>query len=167
MSQAPAPAHLVENGVPTEALLAQVAVAKFSEHMPLYRQSQVFARHGILLDRAVLADWMERSLSIWRARRAHEHADEAVRPPVYGRDEGARARSWPGPDQDRLPVDRRARRSRPCRSRSADRRLSLRARTWRRSCRTHPRKLRRRSAGRWICRLSSARAARENIRNGT
>ena len=56
--QAPAPAHLVEGGVPTEALLAQVAVAKFSEHMPLYRQSQVFARHGIMLDRAVLADWM-------------------------------------------------------------------------------------------------------------
>jgi len=52
------PAHLIEGGVPTEALLAQVAVAKFSEHMPLYRQSQVFARHGIMLDRAVLADWM-------------------------------------------------------------------------------------------------------------
>jgi transposase len=58
VAQAPAPAHLVEGGVPTEALLAQVAVAKFSEHMPLYRQSQVFARHGIILDRAVLADWM-------------------------------------------------------------------------------------------------------------
>lgn len=58
VAQAPAPAHLIEGGVPTEALLAQVAVAKFSEHMPLYRQSQVFGRHGILLDRAVLADWM-------------------------------------------------------------------------------------------------------------
>lgn len=56
--QAPAPAHLIEGGIPTEALLAQVAVAKFSEHMPLYRQSQVFARYGIMLDRAVLADWM-------------------------------------------------------------------------------------------------------------
>jgi transposase len=44
VAQAPAPAHLIEGGVPTEALLAQVAVAKFSEHM--------------LLDRAVLADWM-------------------------------------------------------------------------------------------------------------
>ncbi|MEY9697803.1 transposase [Bradyrhizobium diazoefficiens] len=44
--------------IPTEALLAQVAVAKFSEHMPLYRQSQVLARHGIFIDRAVLADWM-------------------------------------------------------------------------------------------------------------
>jgi len=58
VAQAPAPAHLIEGGVPTEALLAQVAVAKFSEHMPLYRQSQVFSRHGIILDRAVLADWM-------------------------------------------------------------------------------------------------------------
>ena len=58
VAQAPAPAHLIEGGVPTEALLAQVAVAKFSEHMPLYRQSQVFARHGIMLNRAVLADWM-------------------------------------------------------------------------------------------------------------
>jgi len=56
VAQAPAPVHLIEGGVPTEALLAQVAVAKFSEHMPLYRQSQVFARHGIMLDRAVLAD---------------------------------------------------------------------------------------------------------------
>ena len=37
VAQAPAPAHLIEGGVPTEALLAQVAVAKFSEHMPLYR----------------------------------------------------------------------------------------------------------------------------------
>jgi transposase len=58
VAQAPAPAHLIEGGVATEALLAQVAVAKFSEHMPLYRQSQVFARHGIMLNRAVLADWM-------------------------------------------------------------------------------------------------------------
>ena len=58
VAQAPAPAHLIEGGAPTEALLAQVAVAKFSEHMPLYRQSQAFARHGIMLDRAVLADWM-------------------------------------------------------------------------------------------------------------
>jgi transposase len=58
VAQAPAPAHLIEGGIPTEALLAQVAIAKFSEHQPLYRQSQVFARHGIALDRAVLADWM-------------------------------------------------------------------------------------------------------------
>jgi transposase len=58
VAQAPAPAHLIEGGIPTEALLAQVAVAKFSEHQPLYRQAQVFARHGVALDRTVLADWM-------------------------------------------------------------------------------------------------------------
>lgn len=47
VAQAPTPAHLIEGGLPTEALIAHVMVAKFSEHMPLYRQSQVFARHGV------------------------------------------------------------------------------------------------------------------------
>lgn len=56
--QEPAPAHLIEGGTPTEALLAHVAVAKYSEHLPLYRQEQVFARHGVTLSRSVLADWM-------------------------------------------------------------------------------------------------------------
>lgn len=56
--QAPAPAHLIEGGIPTEALLAHVVVAKYSEHMPLYRQAQVFARHGVPVSRSVFADWM-------------------------------------------------------------------------------------------------------------
>jgi transposase len=51
-ARAPAPAHLVEGGIPTEALLAQVAAVPSGEHMPLYRQSQVLARR-ILIDRAV------------------------------------------------------------------------------------------------------------------
>src|SRR6056297_420389 len=49
---------LIEGGLPTEALLAHVDVSKFSEHLPLYRQSQVMARHGIGIDRSTLADWM-------------------------------------------------------------------------------------------------------------
>jgi transposase len=49
---------LIEGGLPTEALLAHVAISKFSEHLPLYRQSQVMARHGIEIDRSTLADWM-------------------------------------------------------------------------------------------------------------
>lgn len=53
----PAPA-LIEGGLPTEALLAHVAVAKFADHLPLYRQSQMMARHGIEIDRSTLADWM-------------------------------------------------------------------------------------------------------------
>lgn len=61
VSQAPAPAHLIEGGLPTEALLAQVIVSKYSEHQPLYRQAQVFARHGVPLDRSTLADWVGRA----------------------------------------------------------------------------------------------------------
>jgi len=56
--QAPAPAHLIEGGLPTEALLAHVLVGKFADYLPLYRQSQVFARHGVELDRSTLADWV-------------------------------------------------------------------------------------------------------------
>lgn len=59
--QAAAPAHLLEGSWPTEALLAHIAVAKHSEHMPLNRQSMVMARHGVSIDRSVLADWMGRT----------------------------------------------------------------------------------------------------------
>jgi len=61
VSQAPAPAHLIEAGLPTEALIAQVIVSKYSEHLPLYRQAQVFARHGVPIDRSTLADWVGRA----------------------------------------------------------------------------------------------------------
>ena len=59
--QAKAPAHLLEGALPTEALLAHVVVSKYSEHLPLYRQAQVFARHGVALDRSTLADWVGRA----------------------------------------------------------------------------------------------------------
>jgi transposase len=58
--QARAPAHLLEGSWPTEAMLAHIAVAKHSEHMPLNRQARVMARHGFPVDRSVLADWMGR-----------------------------------------------------------------------------------------------------------
>ena len=58
---ASAPAHLLEGSWPTEALLAQIAVSKHSEHMPLNRQAVVMARHGVPIDRSVLADWMGRT----------------------------------------------------------------------------------------------------------
>ncbi|QKN18621.1 IS66 family transposase (plasmid) [Sinorhizobium meliloti WSM1022] len=59
--QARAPAHLLEGSWPTEALLAEIAVSKHSEHMPLNRQAEVMARHGVPIDRTVLADWMGRT----------------------------------------------------------------------------------------------------------
>jgi transposase len=55
--QAPAPARLIEGGLPTERLVAHVIVAKYADHCPLYRQAQILARQGIAIDRATLALW--------------------------------------------------------------------------------------------------------------
>jgi transposase len=59
--QAKAPAYLLENSWPTEALLAQISVAKFCDFNPLNRQSVAMARNGAPIDRAVLSDWMGRT----------------------------------------------------------------------------------------------------------
>jgi transposase len=59
--QAPAPARLIEGGLPTEATIAQVLVSKYADHLPLYRQAQIYARQGINLDRSTLADWVGRA----------------------------------------------------------------------------------------------------------
>jgi transposase len=56
--QASAPARLIEGGLPTEATVAQVLVSKYADHLPLYRQAQIYARQGIELDRSTLADWV-------------------------------------------------------------------------------------------------------------
>ncbi len=56
--QARAPACLIEGGLPSEALIAHVLVSKYADHLPLYRQSQIFARNsGLDLHRSTLADW--------------------------------------------------------------------------------------------------------------
>ncbi len=54
--QAPAPARLIEAGIPTEATVAHVLVSKYADHLPLYRQAQIYGRQGITLDRSTLAD---------------------------------------------------------------------------------------------------------------
>jgi transposase len=59
--QAPALPRIVEGGLPTEALIAHVLVSKYADHLPLYRQAQIYARQGILLDRSTLADWVGRA----------------------------------------------------------------------------------------------------------
>lgn len=59
--QAAAPERLIENGLPTEATVAHVIVAKYADHLPLYRQAQIYARQGIVLDRSTLADWVGRA----------------------------------------------------------------------------------------------------------
>jgi transposase len=64
--QAPAPARLIEGGIPTEATVAQVLVSKYADHLPLYRQAQIYARQGITLDRSTLADWVGRAAFLLR-----------------------------------------------------------------------------------------------------
>ena len=64
--QAPAPARLIEGGMPTEATVAHVAVAKYADHLPLYRQAQIYARQGVRLDRSTLADWTGRAAFLLR-----------------------------------------------------------------------------------------------------
>lgn len=55
--QAATPARLIEGGLPTEGTLAHVVVSKYADHLPLYRQSQIYARGGVDLDRSTLATW--------------------------------------------------------------------------------------------------------------
>ena len=64
--QAPAPARLIEGGLPTDATVAQVLVSKYADHLPLYRQAQIFARQGVTLDRSTLADWVGRAAFLLR-----------------------------------------------------------------------------------------------------
>jgi transposase len=56
--QAPAPERPIAKGLASPGLLAHVLVAKYCDHLPLYRQSQIFARHGVEIDRSTLANWV-------------------------------------------------------------------------------------------------------------
>jgi len=56
--EAPAPSRPIERGLAAPDLLAHVLVSKFADHQPLYRQSEIFAREGIDLDRSTLAGWV-------------------------------------------------------------------------------------------------------------
>ena len=68
--QSPAPARLIEGGLPTEATVAHVLVSKYADHLPLYRQAQIYERQGLRLDRSTLADWVGRAA--FHLRPVHE-----------------------------------------------------------------------------------------------
>jgi len=59
--QAPAPERPIDGGMATEALVAHIVVAKFCDHLPLYRQAGMLARQGVTLDRSTLASWVGRA----------------------------------------------------------------------------------------------------------
>jgi transposase len=59
--QAPPPALPIERGRPGPGLLAHVLVAKYADHLPLYRQAEIYARDGVELARSTLAGWVGRA----------------------------------------------------------------------------------------------------------
>jgi hypothetical protein len=56
--QAPMPSLPIERGVPGPGLLAHVLVSKFCDHLPLYRQSEIYKRSGVDIDRSTMAEWV-------------------------------------------------------------------------------------------------------------
>ena len=56
--QAPLAPHIIDKGLPTSRLLAQVLVAKYLDHLPLYRQERIFERAGLAIARSTLAQWV-------------------------------------------------------------------------------------------------------------
>ena len=75
--QAAAPSRLVEGGIPTEATVAHVLVGKYADHLPLYRQAQIYARQGVNLDRSTLADWVGKAAFLLRP--VHERLFERLK----------------------------------------------------------------------------------------
>lgn len=59
--QAGAPSHPLDRGLAGAGLLTHVLVSKYADHLPLYRQSQMYAREGVMLERSTLADWVASS----------------------------------------------------------------------------------------------------------
>jgi len=74
--QAPAPERPIAKGLASPALLAHVLVSKYCDHLPLYRQSQIFARQGVELNRSTLANWV--GGASWWLEALHERLADHV-----------------------------------------------------------------------------------------
>jgi transposase len=96
--QAPVAPHVIDKGLPTTGLLAQVLVAKYLDHLPLYRQEAIFERAGHAIARSTLAQWVGEcgvqlqplvdALSAELLRQGVLHADEtpvAMLKPGHGK----------------------------------------------------------------------------------
>ena len=106
VTQAPAPARLIEGALPTEGLLAHVLVSKYADHLPLYRQSQILARSGIDLHRSNPCRLGRQGVVPPPARgRLPGGGTEGVGEARDGRDHGSGSRPGSGQDQDGLHVD--------------------------------------------------------------
>lgn len=61
---APKPPQPIEKGLPTAGLLSQVVVSKFGDHLPGYRQEDIFARHGIEIRRSTIYSWLAQAADL-------------------------------------------------------------------------------------------------------
>lgn len=64
ITQAPMPSLPIERGKPGPGLIAHVLVSKYGDHLPLYRQSEIYGREGIDLERSTMADWVGRAAAL-------------------------------------------------------------------------------------------------------
>jgi transposase len=115
--QAPVPAQVIDKGIPTAGLLAQVLIAKYLDHAPLYRQESIFERAGLALPRSTLAQWvgacgvalqpLADALKSALLTRTVLHADETPVPmlkPGLGRTHRAYLWSYSSSEYDELPA---------------------------------------------------------------
>lgn len=107
----------------------QVLVSKYADHLPLYRQAQIFARQDVTLDRSTLADWVGRAAFLLRPVHERLLAILKTSPALRRRDHSARARPRAGPDEDRAVLGLCPGRPALGWNRSARLRLHLRARS--------------------------------------
>jgi transposase len=113
--QKPVAPHIIDKGIPTAGLLAQVLVAKYVDHAPLYRQESIFERAGLALSRSTLAEWvgacgvrlqpLVEAMKAQLLRRPVLHADETPVPmlkPGLGRTHRAYLWSYSSSEYDEL-----------------------------------------------------------------
>jgi transposase len=95
MTQAPVPALPIERGRPGPGLLAHVLVSKYCDHIPLYRQSEIYARDGLDLPRGLLAGWVGRSAALAEPMAAYIGRHALAGPRVHA-DDPPMPMLWPG-----------------------------------------------------------------------
>ncbi len=95
ITQGPVAPHVIDKGLPTAGLLAQVLVAKYLDHLPLYRQEAIFQRAGHLIARSTLAQWVG-ECGVQLQPLVDALAAELLRQPVLHADETPVAMLKPG-----------------------------------------------------------------------
>jgi transposase len=153
--QAEAPSRPIERGMAGPGLLAHVLVSKYCDHQPLYRQSEIYARHGVELERSTMADWvggcsrllepLVEALRRYVTAAGKLHADDTPVPVLApGQGKTKTGRLWTYVRDDRPAGDR------------ACRVVRLVTRSQRRTSRAASGKVSRYSAGRCLCGIQSA-----------